>query len=86
MTADRKLLWLLAIVKAFFFSSVSLTFATLGALNGIEWQNMGPQMQFTTILSIYGSWGTTMMAFLTNSATQIRKGDIPINGDSEPTK
>lgn len=64
------------------FSLVSLGASTLSAIVNIDWAKLNPQARFIVYITIFVSWGTTMMAFFSQAAKKIEDGQLPINGGS----
>lgn len=79
---NMKRVWLyrIAIVWALMFSLVSLGASTLSAIVNIDWSKLNPQARLIVYITIFVSWGTTMMAFFSQAAKKIEEGQLPING------
>lgn len=77
-----KRVWLyrIAIAWALMFSLVSLGASTLSAIVNIDWAKLNPQARLIVYITIFVSWGTTMMAFFSQAAKKIEEGQLPING------
>lgn len=68
----QALAWRIAITWFFFFSGVSLASALITALTNVNWSTMDVQAKILMGLSVFVSWGTTMMAFFSNATKKIQ--------------
>lgn len=77
----------MAIFYGILFSIGSLIGSTLTALQGTTWVMLDTQAKVMIILSVSGSWITTMLAFISTQSKRIKKtGDIFPIDDSDVTQ
>lgn len=61
----------MAIVKFFFFASVSLCTSIVAALTNVSWEALSGQEKFLLLLTVAISFGNTMMAFFTSAEKKL---------------
>lgn len=81
--AKIKLLeWRMAICWFVLFSTVSLASALVSSLVNSRWDMMEAQDKILMTLTVFISWGTTMMAFFSKAAKKVEQQITPENSSS----
>lgn len=71
-TALKAIAWRMKIAWFFFFSGVSLAGALVTALTNTTWSTIDTQGKVLICLSVFITWGNTMMAFFSNTTKDIQ--------------